>query len=207
MRIINFGLVMVASLLFAEPRAGEAAWLTKYPHAMLTPTYGTLKEGNLGVDAWFNPSGPPDKTGYRSGYHRWVCAPTKDVRPHYHAWRDNHPMGSSNVIVSLCDLIVDVRVGNELHQYVGRRAHELKYCQNFMKEWKKLTKGERHVCFNGEGGGFAPEFDPSGGKLKARIWTWEKFKTRKGCYSNFDGYCDLTYWKKLGYPAKRTKPL
>ncbi|MBI2646722.1 MAG: hypothetical protein HYW85_06845 [Deltaproteobacteria bacterium] len=109
------------------------------------------------------------------------------MSPKYTTWRASDPMGAWDIIVTLCDLEIIIRHEKELQTYVDRRAHRVDYCQEFMAEWRRLTKGQSMVCLNGSGGGFYHQDEKKG---KYKLWTWEKFKTHKGCYSYFYGTCD-----------------
>src|SRR5690606_15547480 len=118
----------------------------------------------------------------------WRCFPIKDVRVDSHTWRDADSMGPSDVIVTMCDFEIWVNSKPFQNVYVGRRAKEVTYCNDFKAAWKKLTQGEEHICMDGEtltkG---EPEEDENTKKMIV-IWTWDKIKTKKGCYSFWDGY-------------------
>lgn len=55
-----------------------------------------------------------------------------------------------------------------------------------MGAWQRITKGQSIVCLNGNGG-FYNQGEKDG---KYRLWTWAKFKSKKGCYSYFGGECN-----------------
>lgn len=68
------------------------------------------------------------------------------------------------------------------------------------RQWRQLAKNENIVCLNGDGSDVM--VDP---KLeKYFLWTWEKFRTRKGCYSYFAGECDTQGCAKGHCPPKPT---
>ena len=50
---------------------------------------------------------------------------------------------------------------------------------------------------------FNGEQTVDGTKVQVRNWIWDKVKTKKGCYSYFEGECDISHWKKLGYPNRK----
>ncbi|MCB0411282.1 MAG: hypothetical protein KDD22_02075 [Bdellovibrionales bacterium] len=118
----------------------------------------------------------------------WRCFPIKDVQVKYHTWRDADPMGRYDVIVTMCNFEIRVSSKPFPHVYSGRRAKEVVYCNDFRAAWNKLTQGEEHICFDGEtitkG---EPEKDAVSKKMRVS-WTWDKVKTKKGCYSFWDGY-------------------
>ena len=67
----------------------------------------------------------------------------------------------------MCTAEVDVRHGGELHIYADHRAHQIGYCREFMRDWKKITRGEPYICLNGEGGFY--ETSEADGRFK--LWT------------------------------------
>lgn len=163
---------------------------TKY--GLITHGYGIVTDDDLAYDRFHRIIVPynPDK---HTGSLYWQCFPKKNVTVKYSTWRDNDPMGAWNIIIILCTPEIIVQHNNELQIYGDRRAHPFDYCRDFVREWKKLTKNENIVCLNGDGGNYS---ETEGQKYK--YWTWEKFKTRKGCNSYFDGQCET-----LGYSKKK----
>lgn len=118
----------------------------------------------------------------------WRCFSIKDVKVKYRTWRDADPMGAYNVIVTMCDFEIWVNSKPFPHVYSGRRGKEVVYCNDFKAAWRKLTQGEEYICMDAEtltkG---APEEDEVSKKMIVS-WTWDKIKTKKGCYSFWDGY-------------------
>ncbi len=118
----------------------------------------------------------------------WRCFPIKDVQVKYHSWRDADPMGPYDVIVTMCNFMITVRDQPYPHIYSSRRGKEVTYCNEFKTAWDKITKGEKYICLDGE---TLTKGEPEEDKdLKKKIvsWTWDKIKTKKGCYSYWDGY-------------------
>lgn len=178
---------IVSLVFFPKNDFSKTSKSTKYPYGLITSGYGIITEDDLAYDSLRRkilPYNPHDSTDLDSLH--WQCFPVKDVSPKYTTWRDNDPMGAWDVIVTLCDLEIIVRHEKELQIYGDRRAHLVDYCQEFVTEWRKLTKDQDIVCLNGDGGNYLE--DKVNGKYK--LWTWEKFKTNKGCYSYFYGTCD-----------------
>ena len=75
--------------------------------------------------------------------------------------------------------------------YVARRAMEHKDCILLKRRWLDLTSHEPMVCLTGLNAGLNKEIDGT----MTRTWVFDKFKTKKGCESYFEGYCDLKYLK------------
>ncbi len=118
----------------------------------------------------------------------WRCFPIKDMEVKYRTWRDADSMGAYDVIVTMCDFEIYVISKSISHVYHGRRGKPVIYCDEFKAAWNKLTQGEEHICMDGEtltkG---EPEEDQDSKKMYVS-WTWDKIKTKKGCYSFWNGY-------------------
>lgn len=166
----------------------------KYSYGLITPGYGIVTEDDLAYDDSHREIHPYNPNEYSTSLH-WQCFPVKDVTPKYKTWRGNNGMGAWDVIVTLCDLEIIVHHEKELQIYGDRRAHPVDYCQEFITEWRKLTKDQDIVCLNGDGGNYSE--DKVNGKYK--YWTWEKFKTKTGCFSYFSGQCNTSGCSKKKY--------
>lgn len=118
----------------------------------------------------------------------WRCFPIKDVEVKYRTWRDADPLGPYDVTVTMCDFEIWVNSQPFKNVYSGRRAKQVAYCNEFRAAWSKLTQGEEHICMDGDtltkG---EPEKDEDSKEMFVS-WTWDKIKTKKGCYSFFEGY-------------------
>ncbi len=97
-------------------------------------------------------------------------------------------MGRSDVIVTMCDFEIFVNSNPFPNIYVGRRAKQIVYCNDFRTAWNKLTTGEKYICMDGETLTKGEPEESKALKKKAVIWTWDKIKTKKGCYGFWDGY-------------------
>lgn len=157
----------------------ETSLSERYPNRLITPDYGIVTADDLAYDVTQRDAVPydPDKE-WLTRY--WQCLPIKGIRPKYRTWRADHTSYSFRTI-TLCDLEIHVNGRDGRQIYSDRRAQPNQYCRDFDKQWRRLTKGEPIVCFNGDWGIY--ESDKIDGKYKS--WTWNKIKTRKGCYSYF----------------------
>ncbi len=152
----------------------------KYPFGLLTQDYGILDEEDLLIDSRSAKPTTYDIEEFQPAYRRWQCFPTKDVSFNFETWRDNDPMGAAVDIIDLCAFSFEVKNVKPIHTYGGRRAYKLGYCEELKNNWNSLTKDEAYVCLNGH-----PEIYENNEKH----WTWEQFKTRKGCKSYFGPRC------------------
>lgn len=181
----NWITFIVLCVLGSEPMASSKSLAEIYPNRLITPDFGIVTADDLAYDTQMRDAEPYDPNKDLLGRY-WQCLPLKEVVPKSRTWRDSDSMGLSNVIVTMCDLEIVVREPTDLQTYGDRRAHRKEYCQEFMRQWRRLTSKEDIVCLNGD--------DPStyvdGAHGRHRSWVWNKVKTRKGCYSYF-GDCDV----------------
>ena len=132
----------------------------------------------------------PESYRIRSGGRplMWRCFPIKDVKVKYRTWRDADPLGPYDVIVTMCDFEMFVKSNSISHVYHGRRGKPVIYCDEFKAAWNKLTKSEEHICMDGvtltKG---EPEKDEDSKKMLVS-WSWDNIKSKKGCYSFWEGY-------------------
>ena len=118
----------------------------------------------------------------------WRCFPIKEVEVKYRTWQDADPLGPYDVIVTMCDFQIFAYNNSIKNAYYGRRAKPVSYCNDFKAAWKKLTHNEEHICLDGETMTEGkPEFDENSKSMVVN-WTWDKIKTKKGCYSFWDDY-------------------
>lgn len=118
----------------------------------------------------------------------WRCFPIKDVKIDYRTWPNTDPYEPQKVIETMCDFEIFVDSKPIPNKYHGRRGKPVSYCNEFKAAWKKLTQGEEHICMDAESWTqFTPEEDKTL-KKKVMTWTWDKIKTKKGCYSFWGGY-------------------
>jgi hypothetical protein len=179
--------LIVIFFIFARTGFSDVPSLVKDSYGLLTPGYGIVTEDDLAYDAKRRRIGPYDPTDHVGSLY-WQCFPRAEVTAKFDSWRGRDGMGAWNKIYTMCTLEVDVNDTGESQIYTDRRAHRIGVCRDFMHAWKKITKDQRIVCLNGDGGGY--EQDGKAGKYK--LWTWEKFKTKRGCYAYFSGEC-LTF--------------
>ncbi len=118
----------------------------------------------------------------------WRCFSIKDVEVKYRTWRDADPLGPYDVIVTMCDFEMFVKSNSISHIYHGRRGKPVIYCDEFKAAWNKLTKGEEHICMDGETLTKGEPKEDGDSKKMVVSWTWDKITTKKGCYSFWDGY-------------------
>jgi hypothetical protein len=180
MKIMKFFIFYI--IIFSTHALAESILQRKYPYGLLTDDFGILKENDLLADTVTATPTPYKINEFQPAFRRWQCFPTKDVSFEYETWKANDPMGSESIIVDLCVFSIEVKNTRPTHSYGGRRAYRLAFCKKLQKSWNRLTKNESYVCLNGH---------PEHYKHNKKNWTWEQFKTSKGCESYFQRSCRL----------------
>ena len=176
-------LVLASSSISSTCALAEIKY--KNPLGLLTPSYNIVTEDDLAWDALEREIVPYDpKTALSALY--WQCFSLKSAKARIESWRGTDGMGPANKIYDMCTIEISVRDVAGLQFYADHRGHRVKFCQQFLSAWKRLTKNQPLVCLNGDGGFYGP--DKKLGKYK--LWTWEKFKTLDGCYSYFADECN-----------------
>jgi hypothetical protein len=198
---INYSFLLLTILAFQSIVFAEETWIKEFPYAALSSSYGVLNKNDLIIDSWYGNPGLTDGDGGRWGYPRWICIDKKYVKFKYTTWfATDEPVGPGVA----CDYYFEIKDKNQIHQFGGRRAHPVETCRRIWQRWKIYTSLEKYVCINGDGG-YPDEVESKKIGITVRNWNWEKFKTKRGCYSNFQGYCYITYWKTHGYPLPLMK--
>jgi hypothetical protein len=183
--MIFFRLVCFLLTLSQASVANEKSLTERYPNRLITPDYGIVTADDLAYDVTQRDAVPYDPNKDRLTRY-WQCLPIKGIEPKYRTWIDPEAVDYPRRVMKMCDLEIHVRQPDGLQIYGDRRAHPNEYCEDFDRHWKKLTRGEEMVCFNGDWGNY--EQDEVRGKYRG--WTWNKVKTHKGCYSYF-GDCNV----------------
>ncbi len=146
----------------------------KYPDVMLSDDYGILNESDILYDI--------HKHG--RGALAWQCFKVKDVKFRYETWEDRDPEGLINNVTNLYDYSFIIR-GNPFDQvYIDRRAvNDYTFWKYRYKPWKRLSKKQKYICFSG---------DPVITKGKEITWSFNKMKSLNGCFSYFEGDCNIS---------------
>jgi hypothetical protein len=194
-------MLSLASSAFAErmPTLAE-----KFPEGLLTEDYGIVTEEDLKLNAWLGKTSPFNPKESSGGFCRWQCFPAKEVTPKVRTWKDEDSMGFADVIVTMCDLEIWANKKEDTQVFASRRAYEVAFCEEFKKSWRRLIRDEKAVCISGEYTGL--QQPNKSHPTQYKLWTWDKVKTRKGCYTYFGGAssdCEVSHWTKQGYPGLR----
>lgn len=155
---------------------------TKHSNGLLTPSFGIVTEDDLAFDHHSIETVPYDPNK-DSGSLYWQCFPLNETEAKYRTWKVVDERGRW---VNRCSPEVYIHHNGELQQYVDRRGHPIGHCKEFIEVWRNLTQAQTAVCLNGEGGFYSKDIDFG----KYKLWTWTKVKTKRGCYSYFEGDCE-----------------
>jgi hypothetical protein len=118
-----------------------------------------------------------------TSYQYWQCFEVKQSR----LYCDGKGYDESEKKWMTVMVISGIKEGS-LHEYITRRAIPLTECQVFEQDWKRLVENEKYVCVSGS----FNRKENSKGQWKSN-WTFDRFKTKKGCESYFEGGCSLKY--------------
>lgn len=90
-------------------------------------------------------------------------------------------------------MVISGKKDGILHEYITRRAIPLKDCQSFRGDWQRLVDGQTNVCISGS-------FNQKKESERQQVWNWtfDRFKTNKGCESYFEGGCSFKYQSEHG---------
>lgn len=180
----------VFTFILITPYFKEHSLQRDQPYGLLTPDYNILSQDDLSMDLWLQGKvGDVSFTEKMGGRIYWQCFPIKEVHPKYEAWVDADSHLTSE---NMCDLEIAVQHKGIRHVYGGRRAYGIEYCTDFMKNFKRLTKGQEYICLNGDYVVFDQEESVDSA---THVWMWNKMKTRIGCHANYLSDCDTSIYK------------
>lgn len=158
--------------------------------------YGILNSDDIGLYAWKNDDG--EEFGLESMGPFWICFAKKSITRLRCREFGPDPADFNN---NNSELEFVVKEKNQVHFIVGRRAWLYSVCKSRVTTWKKYMKGESHFCIAGEHWTIKENNNPN-----EHHWTYDRFKTKKGCTSLFEETCDFDGWRKWGYPNRRYDP-
>jgi hypothetical protein len=184
-KIILFTAILSLCAAFAKEAPANDhldAAKKKYPHALIGDDFGILGESDLAANSCEVESGPFLPDSHISIY--WRCFETKNVHFRCDLLDDEAP-GVAH-LQGWLHLKVD---GSGNHQeYMTRHPFDIASCRSYESTFLSLTKNTKHVCIAGSLINMN-EVEENGEKLTS--WLFEKYKTVKGCDSNFADVCDL----------------
>jgi hypothetical protein len=188
--MLKLWLAFAASLLFLGTTPLNAALQTskslyhQYPTRLLTSSFGIVTADDLAYDDQQMFPEPYDSQKDQNALY-WMCVDVHDVTRTHERWRGEDGMGRADVIQPMCTIELRVEQPSGLHMFGDRRAHPAEFCDEFERNWRRLTRNQQIVCLSGE----SPSNSNDTTLGKYRSWTWNKFKTHRGCYSYF-GDCN-----------------
>lgn len=155
------------------------------PYELLNGDQGILTATDLAI----NSCAENPKTFSKSlAYTYWKCFPKTSVRIVCDSKNADGQNDKKSTI-----LFISVLGESEDITYVPRHAIDLRNCRWFMKRWDEQTEKQKYVCLLGTSAGYLNEM----AQHKEQIWSFDAFKTKKGCTSWFNKACDKKYLKKL----------
>jgi hypothetical protein len=174
---VVLGLMATMTRAEAGPRDGShlEAITAKFPYGLLGDDHGVLTANDLAINACIATPRPFSRTS--QSYPYWRCFPRRSSSFECHSARD----ADAETVIQV---IVD-REASERHEYLSRSGMSLETCVANRRVWRQLTNAQKYVCVSGAF--IDSESSPNGGRRS--YWIYDKFKTRRGCDSYFEGYC------------------
>lgn len=151
-------------------------------YGLLGEGYGIVTSEDIAVnDCQATPMPFSDQS---DAYQYWQCFDVKDSR----VYCDGKGFDEDTQLLHTYMVISGIRSGIK-QEYVTRRTIPLTTCQEYIKDWKRLVEGEKVVCISGS------LLNHSKNQRNEEIYNWifDRFKTKKGCESYFEGGCSLKY--------------
>lgn len=94
----------------------------------------------------------------------------------------------SEDFVDVCELSLRVNSSPHAYSYLTRNWRSPAYCKKFMKDWKKLKKGNKKICIAAYLS--SPEKRKYKGKeISEQSGFWEVIKNENWCHTYFMGNC------------------
>ena len=182
-QIITTTMLLILISSFAGAQVSRREFIDsqkKHPYALLTDDHEILNAEDLVIGSCFAWEKPISKDS--RAYPYWQCFPKKKVSLVCDRENDERD--------SILAIVIAQNEGNQ--EYLSRRAISLENCHWFQKQWKAFTSNQTHVCLSGSFDDL--RVDEKGKNIK--YWTFDKFKTKRGCVSYFNGDCDLSRLRK-----------
>jgi hypothetical protein len=153
-----------------------------YPYGLLGDDHGILTVDDLALNACIaDPQPVSDEIG---AYPYWQCFESENVRVECDHGGEQEPGTPVQALFALV-----IRIPPHKIEYIAHGIMDLSSCREYEKHWRRLTKGEKHACISGP----LIRFDQDKDREYDAHWVFDKFKTRKGCVSYFEGHCDIRH--------------
>jgi hypothetical protein len=185
--LIFLSIIFVSAEAFASTKHLKII-TSKYPDALIGDDFGVLKRSDLAINSCIaEPS--PFSIKASPGYPYWQCFEVKKSK----LFCDGHKYSEDYRNFATL-LVISSEKNNARHEYYTRRTIDYDVCQEFVRDWKKITKNEKYVCLSGPY--IEQEKDTNG--MSTSYWIFDKFQTKTGCIPYFKGGCSLNYQLKTG---------
>lgn len=160
---------------------------SQYPYAILGDGFGVLNEDDLAINSC--EAAPTPFSENSTSYPYWQCFETTQSQ----LFCDGDGYDESEK-QRLTLLVVSGTRQGEYHEYLSRRAIPLDDCKEYIQDWQRLARDEKYICVSGP---YHRREKTETGQWISH-WTFDKFKTKKGCEPYFFGGCSLQYQLKHG---------
>jgi hypothetical protein len=183
-----FAVVLISTTAMANDPADHLQQAkVKYPNSLIGDDHGVLSEQDLAISTCDGTPAPFDPSTPLGGLY-WKCFETKKVS----ALCDSNGKADEHEGV-MGFIVLTAEDGDDLHDYIARRALPIQVCHEFTRDVRKRLRGTHYACIMGS--------DPSMSTRppeRAKIdWIFEAVRTKRGCESYFQ-QCDLDDLVKNG---------
>jgi hypothetical protein len=152
-----------------------------FPYALLTDDFGILNKNDLKINQCIAEPSLFSENNH-TFYPYWQCFELKDVKMVCEGKKYSAEEKSQ-----MSMLVISSLRNGELNEFISRRSLKVNTCHLYLHDWLKFTNNEQHVCISGSF--INSEIDKTG--KKKWVWIFDRYKTKKGCDSYFQGACTL----------------
>ncbi len=192
-KLILLFFLFLTGPIFADPTHLQKL-NSKSPYALLGDDFGILNEDDLAINAC---EASPSLFSLKStDYPHWQCFETKTAR----LFCDGHEYDEDEQAF-LTLLVIVGEKNHERQEYLTRRAIHYDDCLSYVKDWRRLLKGEKYVCVSGP---FISKKEKNYNGQALYSWIFNSFKTKKGCDPYFKGWCNLKFLLKQGHDCDQS---
>jgi hypothetical protein len=174
-KIILLALTITTVKVMPSQDSNHSSNLKKqFPYTVLNNDFGILSLNDLAVNSCVTEAVQFSEDSHAFPY--WQCFNVKDS-----IFKCENVGKYENSNENGAILSIKIQNLSKNYVYLSRRAILMSTCKSFKKDWIRLTLNQKNVCLSGPFG----FFENTESKQPNEIWTFDKFKTKKGCSSFF----------------------
>lgn len=154
----------------------------KHPYGILGESFGILNSEDVAINDCQAEPMPfaPESTSYQY----WQCFELTRSK----LYCDGNKFDKTEK-TRVTMMVISEKKDEQTNEYLARRPIPLSSCKSYLADWRELTRNEKYVCVSGS---LIYQQKNEAGQLISH-WTFDRFKTLRGCQSYFQGGCSLKY--------------